>query len=227
MPGYARGTPMSKNLQLSSSDGTPLAAAYWAAAPGSPGVVIVHGLDSRKENHADFAEVCAAAGLAAIAVDLRGHGASGGTLDAGAIDDVVAAGAALTARGHATLGLRGSSLGGLLALLAAPRMPGAACVVAICPAQADALAARIGNPWPRDLRIADALSTPDGIARGYWHATGDERVPWASTAVLAAGTPHPRRARFILGGHHGSLQHDPGIQAETCAFLRAHMRAAG
>jgi len=226
MPGYARGTPMSQNLQLTSSDGTPLAATYWDAAAGSPGVVILHGLGSRKEHHADFAERCQSAGLAALTLDLRGHGASGGVLDAGAIDDVLAAGAELVARGHLQIGLRGSSMGGLVALLAAARTPGAACVVAICPARPEMLARRLGDPWPLAYRLEATVDTPDGIARGYWHATGDTQVPWGSTAALAERTHHPRHARFVLGGHHQSLQHDPEIQAETCIFLTTHLKNA-
>lgn len=61
-------------------------------ALGAAGVLVVHGLASRKENHADFAARVAGAGMAALALDLRGH---------------------------ASLGLRGSSMGGLLALHAA------------------------------------------------------------------------------------------------------------
>src|SRR5215207_17016 len=44
--------------------------------PPWPGMVIVHGAGSRKENHADFARACAGAGWAALAYDQRGHGAS-------------------------------------------------------------------------------------------------------------------------------------------------------
>jgi uncharacterized protein len=210
-------------LTLTSADGTPLSAAFWPAADATSGVVIVHGLHSRKENHADFAGVCRAAGLAALAVDLRGHGASGGALDAGAIDDVIAGIDALRARGHERVGIRGSSMGGLLALAAAPRSPAVRCVVAICPARPAALADRLGDPWPRAHRLDEAVRDSDGIARGFWHATGDEQVPWAATAVLGGLAPHPRQIRIVLGGDHGSLQHDPRIQAETCDFLCAHL----
>src|SRR6266545_120420 len=54
------------------------------------GVVILHGAGSVKENHLDFARACAAGGLAALAFDGRGHGASSGALDGRAIDDVAA-----------------------------------------------------------------------------------------------------------------------------------------
>lgn len=214
---------MPTNLELTSADGTPLSAAYWPAPGARSGVVIVHGLESRKENHADFAEVCRAAGLAALTIDLRGHGTSGGQLDVGAVDDVIAGIGALRGHGIERIGLRGSSMGGLLALVAAPRAAGVGCVVAICPARPAALADRIGDRWPRSFRLEDAVRDGTGIARGFWHATGDMQVPWASTAALAGRAPHPRRLRIVLGGNHGSLQHDPRIQDETCEFLHTHL----
>src|SRR6478735_5622727 len=101
------------------------------APPG--GVVVLHGADSVKENHFDFARACADGGLAAIAFDARGHGASEGALDGRAIDDVPRARAGVDA-----IGLRGSSMGGYFALAAA-REARAGAVVAICPASARGL----------------------------------------------------------------------------------------
>jgi alpha-beta hydrolase superfamily lysophospholipase len=210
-------------IEFPSVDGTRLAAAYWPTRTPSAGVVIVPGLDSRKENHADFARVCHTAGLAALTLDIRGHGASGGVLGPGAVDDVIAAIDALRERGHTRIGVRGSSLGGFLALVAAPRSPHVGCVVAICPAQPDALADRLGDGWPTRFPLANAVATQDGIARGYWHATGDEVVPWAATGALAQLTPQPRRLRIVVGGSHRSLQHDADVQAETRDFLCHHL----
>jgi hypothetical protein len=85
------------------------------------------------------------------------------------------------------------------------------------------LADRIGADWPRALPLAPAVSRADGVARGYWHATGDEAVPWGGTFALAGITPHPTRLRIALGGGHGTLQHDPAVIAETVAFLREHL----
>jgi pimeloyl-ACP methyl ester carboxylesterase len=184
--------------------------------------VVVHGLGSRKENHADFAARAAGAGMAALALDLRGHGASGGELGGGVAEDVLAALEELAARGHGPLGLRGSSLGGLLALHAARLDRRARAVVALCPAQPDALAARLGAGWPSALS-PEPPAGADGVARGYWHATGDDRVPWGATFALAGRTPPPVRLRVALGGGHQSLQHDPAVLRETVAFLAAHL----
>ncbi|MFN8109737.1 MAG: hypothetical protein U0Y82_07805 [Thermoleophilia bacterium] len=105
---------------------------------------------------------------------------------------------------------------------AAVRAPGVAAVVAICPAQAGPLSTRAGA-WAASLEVAPAVSRADGIARGYWHATGDEVVPWGATMDLMQRTHQPKRLRVVLGGHHRSLQHDPGVMADTVAFLAAHL----
>ena len=100
------------------------------------GLVILHGAGSRKENHADMAAAAVAAGMCAVRYDARGHGETGGRLDGRAIEDVAAAAALLPA--GLPVALRGSSMGGYLALVAAGAV-GAAAVVAICPAPAELL----------------------------------------------------------------------------------------
>src|SRR5687767_2832102 len=56
--------------------------------PPWPGMVIVHGAGSAKENHADFARACAAAGWAALTYDQRGHGMGGDEMSPEALADV-------------------------------------------------------------------------------------------------------------------------------------------
>ncbi len=90
--------------------------------------------------------------------------------------------------------MRGSSLGGLLALHAARIDPRVRAVVALCPARPERLAARLDEDWPRRLS-PEPPARPDGVARGYWHATGDDRVPWGGTFALAGRTPPPVRLR--------------------------------
>src|SRR5918997_2129766 len=81
------------------------------------GLVILHGAGSRKENHADMAARAVAAGLATVRYDMRGHGETGGLLDGRALDDVAAM-AALLPDGL-PFALRGSSMGGYVALVSA------------------------------------------------------------------------------------------------------------
>jgi len=95
--------------------------------------------------------------------------------------------------------------------------------VAICPARPEGLARRLGRGWPLDLAPEAAVARADGVARGYWHATGDDQVAWGATLALAGRTPHPMRLRIALGGGHNTLQHDPAVLAETVAFLAAHL----
>src|SRR5919108_3187192 len=60
------------------------------SSPPSPGVVVVHGASSRKENHADFARLATANGWAALTFDLPGHGDSERDFSGSAVEDVVA-----------------------------------------------------------------------------------------------------------------------------------------
>jgi fermentation-respiration switch protein FrsA (DUF1100 family) len=200
--------------------------------PPAAGVVVLHGADSAKESHYDFAHVCVAAGLAALVFDARGHGASDGALDGRAIDDVARMADLLRERGAvARVGLRGSSMGGYLALVSA-RAAGAAAVVAICPASAQLLgdALRAGRPgFPYDAEslpaLLDAYDATDAVraleaALLLVHAEDDEVVPVAvSRALHAAARPGHSTLVVVPGGHHRSIQHDPHWQQQTVRFL--------
>lgn len=210
-----------EHLEITSPDGTRIAAALFDAGAG-PAVLVVHGYQSCGDNHHDFARLLAEQGITAMALDLRGHGSSGGALDLGAIDDVGAALAELADRGCAPLGLRGSSLGGFLSVLAAARDPRVQAVVALATPRAEALAGRFEMDWPQELDL-DAAARADGPARLYIHARGDEVVPWGHSAWLAGISPDPVRLRVEMGGTHTSLQHDPGIQALSADFLAEHL----
>jgi pimeloyl-ACP methyl ester carboxylesterase len=197
-------------------------------------IVILHGAGSRKENHLDFARLCAAAGLAAIVFDQRGHGASEGALGAGALDDVAAIAGLLPA---GPLFLRGSSMGGFVALAAAAHA-GARAVVAVCPASGAQLLAGL-RAQRFDFR-ADVAGLErvlldcdlDGAARALGpdlmllHAEGDDRVPIAGSERLheaAAGSTLVR----VPGGDHNSVQHDPALQRLALDFLLARASPDG
>jgi uncharacterized protein len=198
-------------------------------------LLILHGAGSRKENHADMARAAAAEGLAVARFDMRGHGETGGMLDGRAIDDVTSAAALLPA--SLPLALRGSSMGGYLALVSAARA-GAAAVVAVCPAPSPLLARglRTGElevaadtaaleallaAHPLEEAVA-ALETPVLIQ----HAEGDESVPVGGSRALAERLRHPAsRLDVMPGGDHRSVQHDPRAQRKALAWLRAVMPA--
>jgi uncharacterized protein len=202
-------------------------------APG--GVVILHGAGSCKESHHDFARAALGAGLAAIAFDQRGHGESEGSMGDGVLDDIAAMAAMLRERigdKAAPVVLRGSSMGGYLALVSAPLVE-AAAVVAICPARAESLRRgltdgrfefRADTPALEAFLATHDLETTVGsleVPVLLLHAEGDEQVPVEHSRELAARLRSPRSRLITLpGGHHRSLQHDPEIQAVSVRFIQ-------
>jgi pimeloyl-ACP methyl ester carboxylesterase len=206
----------------------------WArfAPPDAPigSLIVIHGADSRKESHFDYARLARAAGWCALCFDVRGHGESTGELNAAVLDDLRAL-AALLPR-DVPLALRGSSMGGYLAIAAAEPLE-AAAIVAICPAPADQLvrglrAGRFGfrvNASALEAFLSEhddlqAISSYEGGVL-LLHAEGDEVVPYTHSVALdgAADLADPKRLLLLPGGHHRSIQHDPELQAESLRFL--------
>jgi alpha-beta hydrolase superfamily lysophospholipase len=198
------------------------------------GIVILHGAGSSKENHHDFARAAVAHGFAAIAFDQRGHGESDGPMDERALDDVAAMAAKLRERmdaSDAPLALRGSSMGGYFALLAAAPVD-ARAVVAICPASADGLRRGLAAGTLRfaaDVEALDAFFAahdPQAAVESLsvpvllLHAEGDEQVPIQHSRELASGLrASDSRLIAIPGGHHRSIQHDEDLQAVSLRFI--------
>ncbi|HEY3021225.1 MAG TPA: alpha/beta fold hydrolase [Solirubrobacteraceae bacterium] len=190
-------------------------------------VLILHGASSAKESHFDFARACRAHGFAALAFDARGHGESEGAMGAGVLDDVAAMAALLPE--DAPLALRGSSMGGYLAIVGAERLA-ARALVAICPASAGMLRRGLranAFEFRADAGHLDAfLAEHDEMlaAAGLevplllLHAEGDERVPVEHSRELARAAPNARLIA-VPGGHHRSVQHDGELQAETLRWL--------
>jgi pimeloyl-ACP methyl ester carboxylesterase len=190
------------------------------------GVVVLHGADSSKESHYDFCRLLRSHGLAAVSFDQRGHGESRGALGAGAIDDIVAISSLLP---DGPIGLRGSSMGGWMAIAAAGPVR-AAAVVAICPATTAGLARglderrfsfradfeRVSEMLARHDLAADARALGERLL--LLHAEGDETVPVEHSRELHAAAPGSRLV-VTPGGHHRSIQHDPELQAFSARFL--------
>ena len=237
-----RGRPVTVTRPARTGRHDGLAYSLWlpkepATAPG--GVVVLHGAGSCKENHHDFARAALGAGLGAIAFDQRGHGESDGPMDGRAADDVAHMADFLRRRLggdiDAPIALRGSSMGGYLAIVsAAPARAGA--VIAICPASAEGLRRGLAerrfdfsadepalNAFLAAHDERDALAALD-VPVLLLHAEGDEQVPVEHSRELSQLTRSPRsRLITVPGGHHRSVQHDADLQAVSLRFLRREL----
>jgi alpha-beta hydrolase superfamily lysophospholipase len=219
-----------------------LAYALWLPAdPVRGAVVILHGAGSCKESHYDYARALLPVGIASIAFDQRGHGDSDGPMDGRALEDVGTMAALLRTRSSgAPLALRGSSMGGYLALAAAASSAlDARAVVAICPASGNGLRRAIRSQdlrFPADVEaLDDLLADHDLFAAAQsleipvllLHASGDEVVPIEHSRELAT---HLRasgsRLIEVPGGHHRSVQHDEELQAVSIRFLEQAFASA-
>jgi alpha-beta hydrolase superfamily lysophospholipase len=208
--------------------------------PPWPGVVVVHGAGSRKENHVDFARLASGMGWAAVAYDQRGHGESEGEMSPAAIGDA--------ARFARLLGdvegvdatrvcARGSSMGGFVAIHAGAVEESIRGVIAICPAGEQMLLdglrreslemradTRALGAWleEHDLREAVALVAPKPLI--ILHARGDDRIPVSWSEQLYERAGEPRKLVVIGGGHHRSVQHDPELGAVALRWLERSLR---
>jgi uncharacterized protein len=195
------------------------------------GVMVLHGATSCKESHFDFARALRSHDIAAVAFDQRGHGATGGALDGRALDDI---GAIASLLPPGPLGLRGSSMGGHLALIAAAPL-GAVAVVAICPAPAEGLLRGLRDgrfEFDADVEALetllighDATQAAAELGEGLLllHAEGDEQVAVEHSRQLHAAAPASRLIT-VPGGHHRSVQHDHELQAHSVRFLAKAFR---
>ena len=107
------------------------------SGPPWPAMVIIHGAGSRKENHGDFARACAASGWTALAFDQRGHGDSPDGMSPRALADVGKMArflAQVEGVDASRVCVRGSSMGGFMAIQAAATTEKIAGAIAICPA---------------------------------------------------------------------------------------------
>jgi uncharacterized protein len=208
--------------------------------PPWPGIVIAHGAGSRKENHADFARLAAANGWAALSFDARGHGASEGEMSSGAIDDVVRMARLLAAHegvDSRRVAVRGSSMGGFLAIHAAAKAPEIAGVIAICPAGEEHLSRgvrrgelemRVGDPlaleaWLAGHDLRDAVERLAGRPLILLHAEGDAEIPSDWSEELYEHAAEPRKLIVVPGGDHRSLQHDPELQGVALSWLERQL----
>jgi alpha-beta hydrolase superfamily lysophospholipase len=224
--------------------------AYQLWLPGgdapAPAVVVLHGAGSQKENHIDFARRAISHGFAALTFDNRGHGQSEGELGPGVLADMQRLVRFVAERPEVDerrIALRGSSMGGLLAIHAAAVITGVAAVVAICPAAEHLMLEDLrplarGKPprpgsalesmrvdatslaaWLEEHDVREAIELMGAKPVMLVHARGDEVVPYTISEELYERALEPKRLLLLDGGHHRSLQHDAEIQGEVLRWL--------
>ena len=225
--------------EIGSADG--IAWHLWTPDPAQftgarPGVVVCHGAGSCKENHSDFAVLAASMGWVALAFDARGHGETEPGLDDQAVADVVAMVELLRAQANvdpARVIVRGSSMGGALALYAACSSMEVAGAIAVCPApeqgllmglKAGAFEIRVADlpaieRWIEQHALIEEISDLAGRPLLLLHAEGDEQVPIAHSRALYEAAGEPKRLIEVPGGDHRSTQHDPDLQAESLEWV--------
>lgn len=214
-----------------------------------PGIVVCPGFASSKERHAAFGERAAAAGFAALIVDLRGHGESEGEVDANLFNDVAAAIHYLQSRPEVnpmSVGIRGSSMGGWLAIHTAAHLKDVAPVVAYCPtneAQLTILMEEVAmvqrghsSPMiqgtPPRVNVNSALQLlyrvdVNKAARRIHprhlllaHCEGDEVVPAHISERIYDEALEPKMLWLLPGGDHNFAQHDPDTDARVLEWMQ-------
>lgn len=205
-----------RNVIFTADDGTPLVGTFYeTSARPAPAVVLVHMLGRTREDWNAVAARLEAAGMMVLAVDLRGHGLSGGSNSAlpPMVQDVRAAIDWMAARPDVRPGaiaVVGASLGANLALLAAADTPVVRCVGLLSP-----------SLDYRGVRLDSAVLRKIG-ERPLWLAASTQD-PYALRTVkeLAEG-PGVREQRLTAATAHGTnlLAADPGIVDALVDWLR-------
>ncbi len=205
-------------------------------------MVIVHGAGSAKENHADFARACAAAGWLALTYDQRGHGEAEDEMSPAAIADAAAMAAFAAGRDGVDpnrVCIRGSSMGGFMAIHAAAVSPRIAAAIAICPAGEEHLrrGLRTGSlefraserarsdlaAWLSEHDLREAVELMGAKPLVLLHAEGDERIPSDFSRELYERAADPRKLIVVPGGHHRSVQHDAELQGVALRWIEREL----
>lgn len=199
-----------RTVSFRTTDGVQIAATFYEpSARPAPAVILVHMLTRAGSDWHPFATRLADAGISALAIDLRGHGASGAGSRPAAADedlsrmvlDLQAARAFLDARPEVrpdAVGIAGASIGANLAALAAASDPGIRSLALISP----------GLDY-RGLRI-DAAMRKYGERPALLLASVAD--PYASRSVRQLANPGPnapvsgiREIRLVETFGHGTV----------------------
>jgi hypothetical protein len=206
---------------LAAQDGTRIAYTYW---PGQgegphPGIILVHQLPSNRHSWDSFAPALQKAGYAAVAIDYRGRGESGGQLKT-AEDfqhialDVEAAKAFISQQmgvDGGRLAIIGASIGANHALIAATKDPRVKAAILLSPG--------LDYRGVKTTDAARACRTPLLIA-----ASEEDAYAAESARELDRLARQPKRLTIYRGAGHGTdMLAGTDLRERMLAWLREHL----
>ena len=220
--GVMAATP--QEVSFRTDDGVMIAGALYLPGRPGPGIILVHALSRTHEDWNAVASRLADAGFVVLAIDLRGHGASGPLPEGTTLDvltpmmaDVSAARAFLASRREAVpgrVGLAGASIGANLAILAAAADPTVRSLALLSP----------GIDY-RGLRPEAAIKKY-GERPALIIASQEDNYATGAARQLAVAGAGPgigiRDLRILNGAGHGSamLARQPDLASSLVDWFR-------
>ncbi|MBN1285945.1 MAG: alpha/beta fold hydrolase [Anaerolineae bacterium] len=206
-------------VEIPANDGLRLRGLFYAPAGVAPGVLLLHMLDHDKDDWNLLAPALQQAGFAVLAVDLRGHGATGGAPDwVLAQNDTAVLLAWLRARPDVNperVAAVGASIGANLALIG-------------CAADAWCRTAVLLSPGLdyQGVRTEPALAIDRlGVRPVLLAASEDDAYALASARRLAGLAQGAHRLQVYQSAGHGieMFNTEPGLQDLIVSWLLEHL----
>lgn len=192
-----------QEVTFRTDDGVTIVGSLFLPAHSGPGVILIHALGRSREDWQSFATRLADAGFVALAIDLRGHGASGPLPEGTDLNDltrmtndVKAARAFLATRREVApnrIGIAGASIGANLAILVAAGDPTVRSLVLLSP----------GLDY-RGLRPEAAMKRY-GDRPAMLVASQEDTYATDSARKLATDGAGVRDLRILTGAGHGTV----------------------
>jgi dienelactone hydrolase len=209
----------SQRVTIRTDDGFSLAATWYEAGARAPAVILVHMLHKSRRDWDAVASSLASQGIAALAIDLRGHGESSGPAPEGEtadysvlVRDVIAARHYLSSRGDqpSHLGIAGASIGANLAVLEAAADPTVVSIALLSP-----------STDYRGLRIEAAMKTY-AKRPALLIASDDDAYASRSVKDLQKAGTGIREALILNHAGHGTvmLGRDPDLARTLVDWFR-------
>jgi dienelactone hydrolase len=209
-----------QDVSFKTADGVAIAGTLFLPGRPAPGIILIPALSRTREDWRGVATRLADAGFVALAIDLRGHGASGPLPEGTDLHeltrmnaDVKAARAFLASRREVEpdrIGVAGASIGANLAVLLAANDLTVRSLVLLSP----------GIDY-RGLRPEAALKKY-GSRPVMLVASQEDNYSANSARQLAGSGPGDRDLRLLTGAGHGTnmLVHQPDLAAAVVDWFR-------